>query len=395
MPNFRSSFVALAAALLVRPAAAAAQQPAPDTTRKTDTTQKAPKPKPPLLDFSGWVFGNYQMETDDAAKAANGGSSVNRFDLERAYLTFKMPAGNRASARVTTDIKQGQSASGAYQGWFVRLKYAYLQYDYVQPTASGFSALARVGMLHTVLIDHEESVWPRWVSKTATDRVGFFSSADLGVATQLTLPNRLGEIYGTITNGSGYENPEANRFKDVALRLSLTPFGSSSGYFTSFTISPWGYLGQNASAFVHDPTNPISSGLAKNRYGLFAGITDRRAMLGAEWAERKDASDSGSAGALDRVVTTTTGRLYDAFAVLRPLEWGSHGAEPSVGLLARYDHFTPNTAAAGYQEFLVGGVFWDLTPEASLSFDYQKTTPKNGLGGNPTELWYVHWQVRF
>jgi hypothetical protein len=385
----RSLLAALAVAMLALPGIATAQQ------TKTDTTKDAPKVKTPALDFSGWVFGNYQMETDDAAKAANGGSSPNKFDLERVYLTFKMPAGDRASIRVTTDIKQGQSASGAYQGWFVRLKYAYLQYDYVRPTANGFSAAARVGMLHTVIIDHEEGFWPRWVSKTSTDRLGFFSSADLGVATQLTLPNKLGEIYGTITNGSGYEAPEANRFKDFALRLSLTPLGTTSGYFKSLTISPWGYFGQNASTFVTDPTNPISSGLAKNRYGVFAGIKDRRATLGAEWAEKKDDSDAGSPSSLDQVVTSTTGKLYDAFAVLRPLEWGQQTKVPSLGILARYDHFTPDNTSSGYQEFLVGGVFWDITPKTSFSVDYQKTTPKNGMTGTPTELWYLHWQVLF
>lgn len=392
MPTFRS-LVAVAAATLVAVPVARAQQYSKDST-KADTT--ATKPKTPALDFSGWLFGNYQYETDAASQKANGGSHANKFDLERAYLTFKMPAGKRMSIRITTDVKQGQTDAGAYQGWFIRLKYGYLQWAYAEPDANGFAALARFGMLHTVVIDHEEGFWPRWVSKTSVDRLGFFSSADLGAATQLTLPHKLGEVYATVTNGAGYEAPEANSFKDVALRVSLTPFGKTNSYFKTLTISPWGYFGNNASTFVNDPTNPIASGLAKNRYGLFVGIKDRRAQLGAEWAEKKDDSDAGSADPLDQVVATTTGRLYDGFAVLRPLEWAKdHGDVPSIGLLARYDHFTPSTAASGYQEFWVGGIFWDTTPKTSFSLDYQKTTPKGGLTGTPTELWYVHWQVLF
>lgn len=420
MSTFRTLLAVAAATLLVVPVArtqqsqqdsttllvassAGAQQFPKDSTKK-DSTKREPakdtttvvKVKTPALDFSGWVFGNYQYETDAASQAANGGSHANKFDLERAYLTFQMPAGKRMSVRVTTDIKQGQSDAAAYQGWFVRLKYAYLQWDYALPDSNGFSALARFGILHTVLIDHEEGFWPRWVSKAAPDRLGFFSSADVGAATLLTLPHSLGQIYGTITNGAGYEAPEANSFKDFALRVSLTPFGSTNSYFKTLTISPWGYVGNNASTFVNDPTNPIASGLAKNRYGLFVGIKDRRAQLGAEWAEKKDDSDAGSEDALDRVVTTTTGRLYDGFAVLRPLEWSKdHGKVPSIGLLARYDHFAPSTAASGYQEFWVGGIFWDTTPKTSFSLDYQKTTPKGGMTGNPTELWYLHWQVLF
>jgi hypothetical protein len=392
MPKFCTLLAVIAATLLVVPATRA-QQYQKDSTAQKDTTTK---PKTPALDFSGWLFGNYQYETDAASQAATGGGHANKFDIERAYLTFKMPAGKRMSVRITTDIQQGQADPNAYQGWFVRLKYGYLQWDYALPDSNGFSALARFGMLHTVIIDHEEGFWPRWVSKTSTDRLGFFSSADLGAATQLTLPHKLGEVYGTITNGAGYQAPEANSFKDFALRLSLTPFGQANGYLKTFTISPWGYFGNNASSFVNDPTNPIADGLAKNRYGVFVGIKDRRAQLGAEWAEKKDDSDAGSVDALDRVVSSTTGRLYDGFAVLRPLEWGSnHGKVPSIGLLARYDHFEPNTNSNGYQEFWVAGIFWDTTPKTSFSLDYQKTAPKSGLAGNPTELWYLHWQVLF
>src|SRR6185437_7385815 len=48
--------------MLVVPAARA-QQYQKDST-KADTA--ATKPKTPALDFSGWVFGNYQYETDAA-----------------------------------------------------------------------------------------------------------------------------------------------------------------------------------------------------------------------------------------------------------------------------------------------------------------------------------------
>ena len=53
------------------------------------------KPATPGLDFSAWVFGDFQYQTDDAAKAANGGSRPNKFDIGRAYLTFKGPLGDR------------------------------------------------------------------------------------------------------------------------------------------------------------------------------------------------------------------------------------------------------------------------------------------------------------
>jgi hypothetical protein len=383
----RTTAAAMAAGLLALATVGARAQ---DSTR----TPPPPKVKTPSLDFSGVVFGNFDIETDDATKAANGGHSTNKFDIERAYLTFKMPAGSRASVRVTTDIKPGTSASG-YQGWFVRLKYGYLEYNYLKPTATGVSGYARIGILTTVLIDHEESFWPRYLSKTAVEKAGFFSSADVGAAGQLSLPNKMGELYATITNGNGYESPETNRFKDVALRVSLTPLAKTPGFLQSLTISPWAYLGQNASKFATDTTDPIGDGLKRNRYGVFAGVKDPRLTLGAEWAERTDASEGGSTP-LTRTVTTTTGRLLDGFAIVRPFRFSADAASmPSIGLVARYDHFTPDDAAAGYQENWIGGVFWEPTPQTALALDYQRTTPKGGLSGAVSGIWYLHWQVTF
>jgi len=181
----KSLWLALAAAsLAVVPLTARAQYPASDTT-KADTAKSpdSPKPAPPAtaakpatpgLDFSAWVFGDFQYQTDDAAKAANGGSAPNKFDIGRAYLTFKGPLGDRVSYRVTTDIKQG-GGTDSYKGWFVRLKYAYLQYDYMKPIADGASAFARIGVLHTVVVDHEENFWPRYLAQTALEKNGFRS----------------------------------------------------------------------------------------------------------------------------------------------------------------------------------------------------------------------------
>src|SRR3569833_2938004 len=133
----------------------------PDSTRPTEKAAPTPPapPKTPQLDFSGVVFGNYQYHTDAASK------DQNKFDVERAYLTFKMPAGDRASIRVTGDLFQ-QTASGNeayYKGWVFRAKYAYLQYDYLKAaTPADWNAVARIGLVHTMFIDHEENFWPRW-----------------------------------------------------------------------------------------------------------------------------------------------------------------------------------------------------------------------------------------
>ncbi|MDQ4081047.1 MAG: hypothetical protein M3125_09835, partial [Gemmatimonadota bacterium] len=101
-------------ALLVLHAIAAAQAPAPPDSA---VVQQA---KTPQLEFSGILFANWSYRTDRGARTQN------RFEVERAYLTFRMPAGDRASVRVTADIFQNSSAAGDafYRGWAFRAKYA-------------------------------------------------------------------------------------------------------------------------------------------------------------------------------------------------------------------------------------------------------------------------------
>lgn len=394
-----SALVALS--LMAAPLAARAQY-ATDTT-KTDTAKSPDHPRPatmtakpatPGLDFSAWIFGDYQYQTDDAAKAANGGSAPNKFDIGRVYLTFRGPLGDRFSYRATTDIKQG-SGTDSYKGWFVRLKYAYLQYDYMKPNAAGASAFARLGVLNTVIVDHEENFWPRYFAQTALERNGFLSSADLGVSTGITLPNKIGEIYADIVNGTGYDNPENNKYKDFQVRVTITPLAKSASLLKTLTISPWYSYGGNSSVFLNDPTNPITERLAKDRYGVFVGNKDRRLTFGAEYAERKDGVDNNTSDAtLDQIVRTS-GQLIDGFVIVRPLEFAQPDIKQSFGLLGRFDHWKPNRDSDAWAQFIIAGIFWEPTRKTALALDYQETTPKNGLAGAKASSVFLHFNLVF
>lgn len=357
----------------------------------------APTVVTPAFDFSGVVFGSYSVRTDSAGKAGFGGSSPNAFNVDRAYLTFRMPAGDNGQVRVTTDIFQNQSAAtnGYYQGWAIRLKYAYLQYTALRNNfGAGSSLVGRIGVLHTVVIDHQEGFWPRYLAQTAMERNGFFSSADAGVAGLLTLGDKLGEVYGTVTNGPGYTSYEKDRFKDFALRVSLTPFANSkdmNAVVKTFAISPWVYKGYVGSAFagggagqVGSGTNgAVTDGMKRDRYGVFAGVKDRRLTAGAEWAQRSDESEKGSNTAVaPRTVTDSSGRLLDGFVILRPMEWIDGSRKSNLGLIARFDHYTPNTgpSSANYAgntpsyNYWVLGASYDLNQKITLALDWQKQT---------------------
>jgi len=380
--------------------------------------QASPTVKTPALDFSGVIYGNYQFVTDSARKAANGGSHPNKFDIERVYLNFRMPVGDNASIRVTTDVfNNTNSATNAYYpGWTIRLKYALIEYVFAKDAlGAGSNVHVRVGMMPNSFIDYEEGFWPRWVGTTITDRLGYFPSSDAGVGGIVTLPNKMGEIYGQIVNGSGYGAAETNSFKDFTLRAAFTPFGNETGLIQTFAITPWVYVGQNASKFATGGTGqlgPVTDGLPRNRYGIFAGLKDRRLTAGVDFTERKDATENGAnTSASPRVEFDSTGRALGLFAIVRPAEWADAKAHSSWGLIGRFDRFTPNTSPsnAAYAgntpsyNYSVLGAFWEPTPRTSFSIDWQNQSPSGfpepfpaALKVTPTQsTLFVHWQASF
>jgi hypothetical protein len=397
MPCSRSCAIpAFILAALLAGSDAGGQQP--DSVRgdsaRAPSTLPAQPAKTPQLDFSGIVFANWSYRTDRAARAQN------RFDLERAYLTFRMPVGDRTGVRITADVFQNTAAPGDafYRGWAFRAKYAYLQYDFLRDYR-GTSAYARLGMLQTVVIEHIESFWPRWISRSAVELSGFFASADLGAATVVNLPSKRGEVYATVTNGPGYTSRETDRFKDAGVRLTLTPLAGGKGLFSTTALTAWGYKGAIASRFVSGgpgQVGTVGEGLQRDRWGVFAGVRDRRLTVGAEWAQRADEGELGNnTVASPRAVVDSTGTLLSAFAVVRPVEWLRTGRTSRLALLGRYDRFRFNDEAAPASRLIIAGLIWDLDRRLSLAADYQQLLPRDGAAGSDTKTWFLHAVASF
>jgi hypothetical protein len=385
----------LAAAMIAAPLSLYSQTYSAQKDSVRDTAAKKTSPPAPSLDFSGILFANFQYRGE-----AGPSKSFNKFDVERAYLTFRLPAGDRASVRITTDIFQ-QTTSGNdsyYRGWVVRAKYAYLQYNYLNGV--DWKANARIGLLHTVFIDHEEQYWPRWISLVPTERAGYFSSADGGLATTVTLPGKWGEIYATITNGPGYTSRETDRFKDYAARLTVTPWSSgSSKFMRTVALTGWVYKGATASKFVTagpGEVGSIGSALDRDRWGVFAGANDPRFTFGVEYASRDEEGETGlNTIASPRIVTDSTGRLVAGYAVLRPFSFNAPNALEPLSVFGRFDRVTVNTDTDSKYNVVIGGIIWDLSKRASLSLDYQEVTPVEGRPVTATKTYFAHFVARF
>ncbi|MEO8194584.1 MAG: hypothetical protein ABI681_12105 [Gemmatimonadales bacterium] len=372
----------------VTPAQAPLSQPSP-----ADSAAKAPKPPPPL-DFSGILYANYQYRGDRGPA-----KSANRFDVERAYLTFRIPAGDRVSVRITTDLFQ-QTTPGNdsyYRGWTVRAKYAYLQYNYL--TGPDWRANAKIGLLQTVFIEQDEVFWPRWISNSPTERAGYFSSADAGLATTLSFPKKLGEIYATLTNGPGYTSRETDRFKDYAARVTVTPWSNNSAsLLRTLALSAWGYKGATASKFVDGGAGQIGrigDALARDRWGVHAGSATPRLTFGIQYASRREEGETGNNTSLfPRAVIDSTSTLASGYALVRPFQ--ARGTKPHpLSLLARYDRVTVNTDSDLRYDVVIGGLIWDLSSKASFSVDYQENNPVEGSPIASSKTWFAHFVARF
>jgi hypothetical protein len=377
-------------------------------------TPEGPRNVTPL-DFSGVIYGNYRYTYDDATKAANGNQALSKFDIERVYLNFRMPAGDDGSIRITTDVfNNGTSCTGCYAGWTVRLKYAYFQYNFLHDIGGykGFHAVARIGMLHTMQIDHEEGFFPRWISQVAIERNGFMASSDVGIAGLLTFPNKWGEFYATMVNGSSYSQTEVDPYKDYAARLSLTPFGNETNIWKTLTISPFFSAGHTASKFLAGGTGqvgPVTDGNTRNRDGVFVGLKDRRLILGAEWAQRTETVELGAnTAASPRTTYDNSGTVTSGFILVRPIElFDDPKNHSSFGLIARVDNFKPfsdqrsagpttgTQTTSSANQLIIAGAFWDINSRMTLSVDWQDLKPQSGSTTPESKILFAHWQVAF
>jgi hypothetical protein len=348
-------------------------------------------------ELSGVLFGNYQYHVEDGPRA-----SGNEFVLDRAYLTLRSSLGERTSVRLTSDLFRNGS-----EGYDLRLKYAYLQYQLHR----GTRAFVRAGILQTVEIEHEETFWPRWLGPVSTDRFGFFSSADVGVSAGLTLPDSLGEVYAAVTNGRGFRDAGTDdRFKDYAARLTLTPLAGRDvpRALRGLSISPWYHKGDTASTFgpgrspagnPDDYLGTVHAGRTRDRYGIIGGLRDPRLTLGVGVAEYRREEEGGQNTTTSPVVLSErTSRLVTAIAVARPLPGADADTPHPLGVVLRYDRFRPDVDADPYVHFVAGGVTYDVSSRISLALDYQEQLPREGASPvqyAPSQVYFVHLMARF
>lgn len=206
--------------------------------------------------FTGFVFNMdnsdfiTKLDTTSANSSAPFGynpaknqfeTSRNSFYFDRAYINVRANLTPQITARITPDVYSMTDGTGKTQ-YFTQIKFGYFDYTPLN-TEDGLSLTFSLGIVPNQWTGNMDKYYGyRGVAKTLTDyswttgavRSGntvkvttgsFFSTADLGMTTKLSLPQKYGDITVSVLNGNGFRNEgfDQNRFKDIMVTGFFNP----------------------------------------------------------------------------------------------------------------------------------------------------------------------------
>ncbi|NOZ76043.1 MAG: hypothetical protein GXO90_11845 [FCB group bacterium] len=201
--------------------------------------------------FSGIVFYQYSVSPDEAI--------TNSFEYSRVYLKYQVRISDQLKYTFISDINPRVSPRTLY------LKNAKMDWK----TSLGKVVIGVQGMN---MFPIQEKTWGyRVVEKSAMDRYGFSSSADLGLGFYPSLNNNI-HFSVLITNGPGYKKPENDSYKKVSLRgyLGEARLDKNTGWNSGLSLS------SEQTVIGVDSTDRIAVA------GLFGGFANDKIRLGLE-----------------------------------------------------------------------------------------------------------------
>ncbi|MBI9052852.1 MAG: hypothetical protein JEY96_03490 [Bacteroidales bacterium] len=165
----------------------------------SDSVDIYPKTKPIIK-----VFGNYHFGLNDY-------STVNAFELTRAYLGYDVKVSENISFK--TNIDMGRPTSDSKYDYVAYLKTAALKYHKGKIQINA-------GLIGLKQFKLQEKIWGhRYVYKSLQDEHKFGHSADLGVMLEYKLIDGL-FIDATIRNGEGYKKLQSDETFNGALGIT-------------------------------------------------------------------------------------------------------------------------------------------------------------------------------
>lgn len=251
------------------------------------------------------------------------GSTTNSFNVTRTYLDFRKAFAKDMSLRITSDVGRTENDDRMV----LYLKHGYLTWN----TTPG---IIQIGVHPTNYFGPTKSTWGyRFIEKFPTNRVGFGTTADLGISIQKEILPRL-LLHLAVYNGGGHKKSENDSYKRTTLLL----------FYGEQTLNK--KPGWNAGgAFSYEPYKVISSTAKETKVTttVFAGFALPNFRLGGEYTILNNSGNENK-----RLLA-----VYSSFSLTR-----------SVSLLFRgdkYDH-------GGDQEtYVIAGININPRPGFSLA----------------------------
>lgn len=373
--------------------------------------------------FTGWAFNMdnadfiSKLDTTSANPSAPFGynpvknqfeTSRNSFYFDRAYVNINATLTPQIKARITPDIYSMTDGSGKTQ-YFTQIKFGYFDYTPLT-TDDGLALTFSLGIIPNNWTSNMDKYYGyRGVAKTFTDynwttsavRSGntvkvtsgsFFSTADLGMTTKLSLPKKYADLYVSILNGNGFRNEgfDPNRFKDIMVTGFIYPLaeqiakrndavkksgGKRLNGIVDLTLGGFAYIGK----LSNNEYGVVNGGQYKNtRFGGMLNFKynfDKAGSIkiGGEYSAYSNQYPSPiSSPATD---STLTGGGLSAFLEFNP---PVEELNDKLFLTFRYDMFNPNTNSGstttfydmGKQKLMIIGLMYKPANLLTLGLSY-------------------------
>jgi hypothetical protein len=301
--------------------------------------------------FSGTAYFRYSRELKEIARDAN------EFEFDRVYFIFRSALNDRVSLRFTMEGAR-RDPEGDFD---IATKHFFAEVARFPFASSRFVA----GLADLPWVPYEEGIWGyRFQGTVFPDREGYLTSTDLGLGWKVELPEKLGDFHFSVVNGEGWTRPEAGKYKDVHLRLTLTPFSTPRA--KNIFLGAFGSTGKYDGMGAGVPR-------LRQRVILQAGYRGKylRFMGSYLWANdpavqllKKHPSLAARVGELAQA------RGLSVFSVLN-LGLLSEKAE-KWELIARYDRLDPDRLISDneHQRWIFGGSYrWNQYVQTLLDFE--------------------------
>lgn len=334
------------------------------------------------LSVSGTAYLRYGYDVTGPTR------NFNEFNINRIYLRFDTQLWNHGSVRYTLeggDLRE----EGARQPFAVVSKHFYLE---VRDLLYQRSYL-RVGLADLPWVAYEEGLWGYRVQGTVfTDRQGYLSSTDLGIAVGGAFPAR-GSWQVSLVNGETWTGREKGKHKDGHGRLSVYPLAGRGGLGRYILVSGAATVG------TYDGLVTTGSRSRRRLIGLAGIARPDRVTLLAQAVWTRDPADALTArypSLASRTGLLSDGRGGSIFARLNLSVLRADERAKMWEVIGRYDRLDPDHRIANNTlDRWIAGVACKPNRWVSALLNYERVHYQPGAGLESESRILLQSEIRY